>query len=182
MISLWTGDKDDNRFFLMGVIRMNWLDLIIIIALLVAAVAGFMQGFVSTLFSLIGTAIGIIVAANFYTQLASLLKFISKPDIANIIAFALILIVIFIISVLIGSALKALLATIHLGCADKIAGGILGVIVGALIIGAILAIFVKIYGEGPVTDSLIAGILLNKFPILLGLLPGKFKVIQDFFQ
>ncbi len=161
---------------------MNWLDLIIIIALLISAVAGFMQGFVSTLFSLIGTAIGIIVAANFYTQLASLLKFISNPNIANIVAFALILIAIFIIAVLIGSALKALLTAIHLGCADKIAGGILGVVIGTLVIGSILAIFVKSYGEGPVTDSLIAGILLKKFPVVLSLLPSQFKVIQDFFQ
>jgi membrane protein required for colicin V production len=161
---------------------MNWLDIVIIIALLGAAGLGFMQGFVMTLFSLVGTVIGIVIASNLYTNLASLLKFISDPEIANIVAFAVILMVVFIIAILIGSALKALLAAIHLGCADKAAGGILGIIVGALFISALLAGLVKFFGQGPVTDSFIAKILLNKFPIVLGLLPGGFRGVQDFFQ
>jgi membrane protein required for colicin V production len=161
--------------------EMNWLDLVIIIALLVAAITGFVQGFVSTLFSLIGTAIGIILAANFYSQMASLFKFITNPNIANIVAFALILIIVFIIAVLIGSALKALLAAVHLGCADKVAGGILGIIIGALIIAAVLAVIVQIYGDGPVTDSFIASILLKKFPFIFNLLPSKFKDVLNFF-
>jgi membrane protein required for colicin V production len=160
---------------------MNWLDIVIIIALLVAAITGFIQGFISTLFSLIGTTIGIILAANFYSQLAALLKFISNTNIANIVAFALILIVVFIIAILVGSALKALLTAVHLGCADKAAGGILGIIIGSLIIGAVLAIIVQIYGEGPVTDSFIANILLNRFPFIFNLLPSKFKDILNFF-
>jgi membrane protein required for colicin V production len=161
---------------------MNWLDLIIIIALLVSCLLGFMQGFARMLFSFAGTVIGIILASNFYTQLATLLKFISNPNIANIVAFALILVVIFITAILIGSALKALLSAIHLGCVDKIAGGILGFIVATLFVGALLAGFVKVFGQSSVTDSYLAGILLDKFPIVLGFLPSNFKVIHDFFQ
>ena len=161
---------------------MNWLDLVIIIALLASIILGLMQGFARTLFSLVGTIVGILVAANFYVHLAKLLKFISNPDIANIVAFAVILIVIGIIAALIGSALKALLTAMNLGCADRIAGGVLGLIVGALFISAILAGFVRFFGSGPVTDSLIAGILLDKFPVVLGLLPSEFKAIRDFFQ
>ena len=53
---------------------------------------------------------------------------------------------------------------------------------GAILISALLATIVKFFGEGIVTDSALAGFLLDKFPIVLGLLPSQFDSIRDFFQ
>jgi membrane protein required for colicin V production len=161
---------------------MNWIDVIVFIALLGAFILGFIQGFVMMLFSLIGTVVGILVASNLYAPASNLLKFISNPGIADIVAFIVIMAVIFIIAILIGSALKALLSTVHLGCIDKAAGGVLGLAVGILLIGAILAGCIKFFGEGPVTGSWTAKVLLDYFPFVLSLFPSDFKNISGFFS
>jgi membrane protein required for colicin V production len=161
---------------------MNWIDIIIVIALLGAIFLGFLQGFVMMFFSLLGTVLGILLASNIYSQVSTLLKFISNPGIANIIAFALIMVIVFIVAIIIGSALKALLSAVHLGCLDKAAGGFLGLVVGVLVIGALLAGVVKFFGEGLVTESWIAKVLLDYFPFVLKLFPSSFKEITGFFS
>lgn len=161
---------------------MNWLDLIIIIALVASLLVGLFQGFMRTLFSLIGTIVGVLLASHYYTQLAGVLKFISNPGIANIVAFVIILLAVLIIAFIIGSVLKTVLAAIKLGCVDRIAGAVLGLLLGALFVGAVLAGIVKFFGEGAVTQSTIARILLDRFPFVLGLLPGEFDTIRGFFR
>jgi membrane protein required for colicin V production len=161
---------------------MNWLDIIIIVVLLASLLGGLFQGFVRTLFSLVGTIVGVLLASHYYTQLAGVLKFISNPGVANIVAFVIILLAVLIAAAIIGSVLKSVLAAIKLGCIDRIAGAALGFILGALFISAILAGIVKFFGESAVTESAIARILLDKFPIILGLLPGQFDNIRDFFR
>jgi membrane protein required for colicin V production len=53
---------------------------------------------------------------------------------------------------------------------------------GAILISALLATVVKFFGEGMVTESALAGFLLDQFPIILGLLPSQFDSIRNFFQ
>jgi membrane protein required for colicin V production len=160
---------------------MNWIDIIVIVVLAGAIILGFIQGFIMMFFSLLGTVIGILLASNIYTQVSSLLKFVHNTSMANILAFALIMVIVFIVAIIVGSILKALLSAIHLGCLDKAAGGVLGLIVGILIIGAIFAGVVKFFGEGPVTQSWIAKLLLDYFPFVLKLFPSTFKEIPGFF-
>ncbi len=160
---------------------MNWIDIVIIIALAGAVLMGFLQGFIMMFFSLLGTVIGILIASNIYSQVSTLIKFISNQSIANIIAFALIVIIVFIVAIIVGSALRALLSAVHLGCLDKAAGGLLGLIVGSLLVGALLAVIIKFFGEGLVTESWIAKLLLDYFPFVLKLFPSGFKEIPGFF-
>jgi membrane protein required for colicin V production len=49
-------------------------------------------------------------------------------------------------------------------------------------LGALLAIWVQFFGSGLVTESFLAGVLLNKFPLVLALLPSEFDAVRDFFQ
>jgi len=160
---------------------MNWIDIVIIVALAGAVIFGFIQGFVMMFFSLLGTVIGILLASNIYSQVSALLKFVSNPSIANIIAFTLIMVIVFIVAIIIGSVLKALLSAVHLGCIDKAAGGFLGLVVGVLLIGALFAVIIKFFGEGLVTESWIAKVLLDYFPFILKLFPSSFKEIPGFF-
>lgn len=160
---------------------MNWIDIVIIIALAGAMIMGFIQGFVMMFFSLLGTIVGILLASNIYPRVSSLLKFISDPNIANILAFVLIMVIVFIVAIIVGSTLKALLSVVHLGCIDKAAGGLLGLAVGILLTGAILAVIVKFFGESAVTQSWLAKVLLDYFPFVLKLFPSSFKEIPDFF-
>jgi membrane protein required for colicin V production len=161
---------------------MNWLDIVILVALLVPAVLGLWQGFVKTLLSLVGLIVGVIVASNFYEALARMLTFISDPGIANIVAFALILVAVMVLAAVVASILRAILKAIMLGWVDKLAGAVLGLLFGAIFMGAVLAGFVKFFGEGLVTESLLAGLLLDKLPLVLALLPREFDSIREFFR
>jgi membrane protein required for colicin V production len=53
---------------------------------------------------------------------------------------------------------------------------------GAIFMGALLATIVKFFGSSLIVDSFLASILLDKFPLVLGFLPGEFDMIRDFFQ
>jgi membrane protein required for colicin V production len=161
---------------------MNWLDIIIAILLVASLIIGFIQGFLKTVFTLLGLIVGIVLASNFYQSLGGLLKFISDRRFADILSFIIILLVISIAAALIGKLLKTVLQAVNLGCIDRFAGAALGFVIAVFLISAILAGAVEIFGESPVTGSWFARILLDKFPFILGLLPGEFDQIKNFFK
>jgi membrane protein required for colicin V production len=161
---------------------MNWLDIVIIIALIIPIFVGLMLGFIKTVLFLAGMIVGVILASNFYKEFAGVLTFVSNQNIANIVAFIIILAVVMLLAILVAILLRAILRAMTLGWVDRLGGAILGFVTGAILISAILASIVKFFGEGLVTESLLAGILLDKFPIVLGLFPSEFDAIRNFFQ
>jgi membrane protein required for colicin V production len=161
---------------------MNWVDVVIIIYLALSIITGFAQGLIRTLLSIIGLIIGILLASHFYKQLGDILTFISNRDAANIVAFVIILLAVMGIATLIALLLRSLIKAIMLGWIDKIGGAVLGLILGALSVSAILAIIVKYTDSSLITNSKFAAFFLDKFPIVLGLLPGEFDNIRNFFK
>jgi len=161
---------------------MHWIDIIISVALIVPIFTGLMQGLIKAALSLAGIIVGVILASNFYENFAGVLTFISNEDIANIVAFIIILAVVFIIANVIAFFLRATIKALTLGWVDRVGGAVFGFVMGAILISALLATVVKFFGEGMVTESALAGFLLDKFPIVLGLLPSQFDSIRDFFQ
>jgi membrane protein required for colicin V production len=161
---------------------MNWLDIVIIIALIIPIFLGLFVGFIKTVLSLVGMIVGVVLASNFYQGLAGMLTFISNRSIANIVAFIIILAAVILVATLVAIFLRAILRATKLGWLDRIAGAVLGFLTGAILISAILAGIVKFFGEGLVTESILAGVLLDKLPLVLGLLPGEFDVIRNFFR
>jgi membrane protein required for colicin V production len=161
---------------------MNWLDIVIAVLVLAVAVGGLAQGFIKTLFALAGVVVGVIVASNFYQELAGLLTFISDQRIANIVSFALILLAVLIIAAVIAQLLSSVLHAVNLGCIDRAMGAVLGFVIGVVLVSAILAGIVRFFGEGIVTGSWLARLLLDRFPLVLALLPGDFDEIRWFFR
>ena len=161
---------------------MNWVDIVIIIYLCLSVISGFMQGLIRTVLSIIGLIVGIILAAHFYKQLGDALTFISNKNVADVVAFIFILLVVMGIAALIAWFLRSLIKAIILGWVDKIGGAVLGLILGALSISAILAIIAKVSNSSLITDSKFAGFFLDKFPLILKFLPGDFSTIRNFFK
>ena len=161
---------------------MNWLDIIIIIALIIPIFAGLRMGIIKAALSLAGLIVGVVLASNFYQELGGVLNFITDENIANIVAFILILAVVMVIANVAAALLKYTAKAILLGWVDRLGGAVFGLFIGAIFMGAILATIVKFFGTELVTESLLAGILLDKFPLVLGLLPSEFDVVRDFFQ
>lgn len=161
---------------------MNWLDIIIAIMLIIPIFTGLKQGLIKSAISLAGLIIGVVLASNYYQVLGDRLTFITNENFANIAAFAIILLVIMIIANVIAVLLKFTAKVVLLGWVDHLGGAVFGLLMGAIFMGALLATIVKFFGSNLIVDSFLAGILLDKFPFVLGFLPGEFDTIRDFFQ
>jgi len=161
---------------------MNWLDIIIVVALIIPIFTGLKQGLIKAALSLAGLIVGVILAGNFYQQLAGVLGFIPNEDIANVVAYILILVAVMIIATVVATLLKFTAKAVLLGWVDHLGGAVFGLLMGAIFMGALLAVLVKYFGAGLITESFLANILLDKFQLVLALLPGEFDIVRDFFR
>ena len=162
---------------------MNWLDIVLIVVLLISTFSGLKTGIIKAVLSLIGLIVGIILAGRYYVPLSEQLTFISQPGIAKGVAFAIILIGVMVVAMVLASLLKQVTSMILLGWVNRIGGAIFGLAMGAFFCGALLAMWLKFIGlEGPISQSVIAPVLLDYFPVVLALLPDEFESVRSFFQ
>jgi len=161
---------------------MNWLDIVIIVALVIPTVIGLKRGLIRSALFLAGLIVGIVLAGYLYEPLANLFTFISNENVANIVAFIIILVGVMVIAAVLARLLKFAVSIVMLGWVDHLGGAVFGFLMGAILWGALLATWVKFFGTELVTESFLAAVLLDKFPLILGLLPGEFDAIRDFFQ
>jgi membrane protein required for colicin V production len=162
---------------------MNWLDIVILVLLAAAVFGGIRNGLIKSLCSLIGLIVGVVLAGRFYTSFANVLSFISNEDIAKIVAFIIIFLIVTIIAAILGNILTKVISAIRLGGVKRVGGGIFGFLLGAITIGALLTLFIKFTGMGDfIGGSALANFLVDKLPIVLGLLPKEFDTITNFFE
>lgn len=162
---------------------MNWLDIVILVVLVISIIAGLSAGLIKVLFTLIGGIIGVVLAGRFSDSLGSKMTFISSASTAKIVAFIIILLVVMIIAAVLAYIVRKIASAILLGWVDRLGGAVLGLLLGAIFCGALLTMWVKFEGgSAVVTGSAISRFLVNKFPVVLGLLPSDFKSVKDFFQ
>ena len=162
---------------------MNWLDIVILVVLVISVFSGMRAGIIKVAFTLAGGIIGVVLAGRYSEGLADKLTFISDSGIAGIVAFAIILIVVMVVATVIAFIIKKIASAVLLGWVDKIGGAVVGLFVGAIFVGAVLAMWLKFQGGNDViTDSALANFLVDKFGIVLGLLPSEFQSVQDFFN
>lgn len=161
---------------------MNWVDIAIIVYLAVSVLGGLMSGLIRSVLSLVGLVVGIVLASNFYQELAGLLTFIHSENIANIVAFIIILGIVMIVAGIVGGVLRRILNVIKLGFIDKLGGAAFGLLMGVLSAGAFLALVIKLTGTALIADSSMARFLLDSFPVVMSFLPSEFDIIRDFFK
>ena len=161
---------------------MNWLDIVIIVGIAAATFGGLKVGLIKAVLSLAGLIIGLVLAGRYYEPLSEQLTFISQPVLANVVAFAIIFIGVGLVAALAARLLKWLTSLAMLGWVNHLGGAIFGFLLGAVLWGAILAIWIKFFGAGAtMADSSIAAILLDRFPLVLELLPEEFRTVRSFF-
>jgi membrane protein required for colicin V production len=161
---------------------MNWLDIVIIVAIAIPTLIGLKIGIIKAALSLAGLIIGVILAGRYYVPLAEQLTFISQAGVARIVAFAIILIGVMVIASVLAILLKWVASAMMLGWVNRLGGAIFCFLLGAVFCGAILAIVVKFLGTGVIAESGLANLLLDRFPIVLALLPQEFDAVRSFFQ
>ena len=162
---------------------MNWLNIVIIVALAISTFLGFRTGIIKAVLSLAGLVVGVILAGRYYVPLSEQLSFISQAGVAEVVAFAIILIGVMVIAVVLARLLKWAASVVMLGWVNHLGGAVFGLALGAIFCSALLAIWVKWLGVGStITESIVAAVLLDKFPLILALLPDEFDAVRSFFQ
>jgi len=163
---------------------MSWLDIVLIVALAISTFLGLKVGIIKAVLSLAGVIVGVVLAGQYYVALADVLPFFSETSsAAKIVAFAIILIGVMVIAIVLARLLKWAASVVMLNWVNQLGGAVFGLMLGAIFCGALLAIWVKWLGAGDViTESMIAPVLLEKFPRVLALLPDEFDTIRSFFQ
>lgn len=162
---------------------MNGLDIIIIVLLAIATLIGLRTGIIKAVLSLAGVIIGVILAGRFYAALAEQLTFIPQETVARIAAFVIILAAVMVVAGVLASVLKWIASVVMLGWINRLGGAIFGLALGAIFCGALLAIWVKFLGiETLITESGLATLLLDRFPMVLALLPEEFGAVRFFFR
>lgn len=161
---------------------MNWLDIVIIVAIAIPTVIGLRIGIIKAALSLAGLIVGVVLAGGYYVPLSQQLSFIPDEKMAKVVAFAIILIGIMVVASVLARLLKWAASVVMLGWVNQLGGAIFCFVLGAIFCGAILAIVVKFLGAGVIAESELAAVLLDRFPMVLALLPPEFDAVRSFFQ
>ena len=160
-----------------------WLDIVIVVALAISAFLGLKIGIIKAVLCLAGVIVGVSLAGQFYVPLSEQLSFIPQSDVAEVVAFAIILVGVMVIAVVLARLLKWAASVVMLSWVNHLGGAVFGLVLGAIFCGALLAIWVKWLGVGnTITESIVAALLVDKFPLVLALLPGEFDAVRSFFQ
>jgi len=161
---------------------MNWLDIVIIIVIAIPTILGLKTGIIKASFSLAGLILGVILAGHYYVPLSEQLSALSL-GIARIVAFAIILVGVWVIAILLSGLVERAVSMMLLGWVNRLVGAVFGFVVGAILCSALLAIWVKFLGiQSFIVDSALATILLDRLPMVLALLPDEFSAVRSFFQ
>jgi len=161
---------------------MSWLDIVIIIVIAIPTILGLKTGIIKASFSLAGLILGVILAGHYYVPFSEQLSALS-PGIARVVAFAIILVGVWVIAILLSGLVERAVAMMLLGWVNRLVGAVFGFVVGAILCSALLAIWVKFLGiQSFIVDSALATILLDRFPMVLALLPDEFNAVRSFFQ
>ena len=162
---------------------MNWLDIVILVVAAITTFLGLRIGIIKAALSLAGLIVGIILAGHYSVPLSEQLPFIPQADVAKVVAFAIILIGVMVIASVLAKLLKWAASAVMLGWVNRLGGAAFGLVLGALFCGALLATWARFLGVAEIiNDSNLAVILLDRFPVVLALLPDEFDAIRSFFR
>ena len=162
---------------------MNWLDIVILVIVVIAVFLGLKIGVIKAALSLAGLIAGVILAGRYYLPLSERLAFILQANVAKIVAFALILIGVMLLAALLAKLLQWATSAVMLGWVNHLGGAVFGLVLGAILCGALLATWVRFWGiTDIVRQSSLAVILLDRFPAVLALLPDEFDTLRSFFK
>lgn len=122
---------------------MNILDIILLICFIPALIQGIRKGFIAQAISIISIIVGIWASARFADVVAAwVAQYITASEqVMKIVAFALILIVVFFLLGLIGKALEGVFNFVLLGWLNKLLGVFFALLKTALIVGLVIMAF-----------------------------------------
>ncbi len=121
---------------------MNWVDIIIVIILAVGLGKGLANGFVRGIFGIAALVLGIVIAAANYQEVVNTLfsRLQIGADARAILGFLLVFVVVLILVSVVGRIISKALKLASLRWMDRLAGGVLGLVMASLFTGVLLLI------------------------------------------
>jgi len=166
---------------------MNYIDLIIIILLIIAAVHGVVKGFIYEVTSLIALIAGVWGAMEFSGETQSFLveRLNMNSNYIAIIAFVITFILIIILVHFLGRAVEKAVETIALSTVNRILGLVFSVLKTAFILGILIMVIesfdneVKILPKNDISESELSqplrGVAMSTFPFIQNFFEGVKK-------
>jgi membrane protein required for colicin V production len=140
---------------------VTWVDLVIVIFMVASVLGGLQQGFFRSVCSLGGLVLGLVLAAWNYAHVAALLRpYVHIETVADTIGFLLIALLVMALAGVLGSVLAKTLHQLGLGCLDRLAGGVFGLLQGALLVTLCILVAVAFF---PTAHWLTEGKLPRQF-------------------
>lgn len=161
---------------------MNWVDVAAVIALVGGIVVGLRTGVVTIVSALLGTAVATTLASRFDNDLANVFSFMPGANGDRIAAFIAVFLAVLIAFQIIGMMIKTLFHLLFMGWIDQAGGGALGLIVAAVLFGAIASLLGNFSGgefKQDIQDSKVAQFLADQTIIVEGLLPSEYQKLND---
>jgi membrane protein required for colicin V production len=151
---------------------MVWIDVVILVAVALSALAGLKQGAVRMAFALAGLFFGVFLAGKFGAALAQAL-FSGSLSWGPLLAYVIIFILVAVAAGIAGAIVSKVVQSSILGWIDRLVGAVAGILSGLLTVAAILAALSVFMPDTAVSirESGIASFLLSWAPFLLALLP-----------
>lgn len=122
---------------------MNVLDIILLICFIPAVVQGLRKGFIAQAISIISIIVGVWASARFANIVSAWIgQYITASEqVLTVVAFALILIIVFLILGTLGKALEGVFRLVMLGWLNKLLGVFFALLKTGLIVGLAIMAF-----------------------------------------
>ncbi|MBN2635972.1 MAG: CvpA family protein [Prolixibacteraceae bacterium] len=122
---------------------MNYIDIVLIILLVVAAISGFKNGLIAEVISLAALVLGIWGAIEFSSVTAEFLteNLNLQTNHLGIISFIVTFVVIIILVHIVGNVVNKMVESMMMGFVNKLAGLIFGVLKAVLVLSIMLLVF-----------------------------------------
>ncbi|MBA4371790.1 MAG: hypothetical protein C0402_02885 [Thermodesulfovibrio sp.] len=166
---------------------MTGFDIVVLSVIGITVALGLWKGLVIQIFGLAGLISGYILSVRYYLSVARLLPDISQGT-AKIAGFLVIFIASIIAAFILGRLLEKLMKLAGLGWANRLLGGVLGLLKGTLIVSVILVVLVAFLpsDSGILKQSVTVPYLVSVTRLLGAAIPedikAKYKSRMELFR
>ena len=165
---------------------MSKIDIVLIIILVIGAVAGYKKGFLSELFTLLGIILGVLAGFKLMGTAMLMLDehYEINENVLPYIAFAVVFLIVVVGITLLGKAFKTSLEKTVLGGADKVCGGLLGIVKAAFMASVLIWLFTSLNIFAPASfteDAWLYPTIARFAPAVTSWIGEIFPVFSDLF-
>ncbi len=158
---------------------MNWLDYLLLIIIGSSAISGLRLGFARTMVGTLAAVLAVLGAIWFYGSAGSLLAdYVSHPTVANFLGFVIVFSIVMIGGATVSWMLAKAFKWAGLGWLDRLLGGGLGVVRGALVATGVVLLLCAFTRNPPpqsVVNSRVSPYMIEVSNVVSHLAPRELK-------